>query len=93
MKLLKLHIENFGKLRNLELTPAKGLTVLHHENGWGKTTLAVFIKAMLYGLPASAKRSLDENERKKYTPWQGGAFGGSLDIEVEGREYRIERFR
>ena len=92
MKLLKLHIENFGKLQNFDLTPAKGLTVLHHENGWGKTTLAVFIKAMLYGLPATAKRTLDDNERKKYTPWQGGAFGGSIDFETEKGKFRAERF-
>ena len=92
MRLLKLHIENFGKLQNFDLTPSKGLTVLHHENGWGKTTLAVFIKAMLYGLPATSKRSLDENERKKYTPWQGGAFGGSLDFETEKGKFRAERF-
>jgi hypothetical protein len=46
---------------------------------------------MLYGLPASTKRSLIENERKRYTPWQGGVFGGSLDIEVGGERYRIER--
>ena len=38
------------------------------------------------------KRSLDENERKKYTPWQKGVFGGSLDFEFEGKKYRIERF-
>ena len=43
MRILKLHVENFGKLQNLDLMPSKGLTVLHHENGWGKTTLAVFI--------------------------------------------------
>ena len=92
MKILKLHIENFGKLQNFELSPSKGLTVLHHENGWGKTTLAVFIKAMLYGLPATAKRTLDDNERKKYTPWQGGAFGGSIEFETEKGKFRAERF-
>ena len=92
MRILRLHVENFGKLQNVDLMPSKGLTVLHHENGWGKTTLAVFIKAMLYGLPATSKRSLDENERKKYTPWQGGAFGGSIEFETEKGRFRAERF-
>ncbi len=92
MKLLRLHVENFGKLQNFDLELSDGLNVLYQKNGWGKSTLAVFIKAMLYGLPASTKRSLDENERKKYTPWQGGAFGGSLEFETADGAFRVERF-
>ncbi len=92
MKLLKLHIENFGTLQDFTLTPADGLNVLYQKNGWGKSTLAVFIKAMLFGLPTTSKRSLDENERKKYTPWQGGAFGGSLEFECQRGRFRVERF-
>lgn len=92
MRLLRLHIENFGKLHDFALEFEAGLQVLHHENGWGKSTLAVFIKAMLFGLPATTKRSLDENERKKYTPWQGGAYGGSIEFESTKGCFRAERF-
>ncbi len=92
MKLLELHVENFGALHDHTEVFTDGLNLCVRPNGWGKSTLAVFIKAMLYGLPASTKRSLIENERKRYTPWQGGAYGGSLDIEVEEKRYRIERF-
>ena len=92
MRLLRLHVENFGTLRDYRMEFSDSLHVLHQENGWGKTTLAVFIKAMLYGLPATTKRSLDENERKKYTPWQGGAFGGSLEFECARGSFRVERF-
>lgn len=92
MKLLRLHVENFGALHDFDLSFRDGMNLLYQKNGWGKTTLAVFIKAMLYGLPSSTKRSLDENERKKYTPWQGGAYGGSLEFEDARGSYRIERF-
>ncbi len=92
MKLLKLHIENFGKLSGFDYHFTDGLNLLHEENGWGKTTLAVFLKAMFYGLPATAKRSLEENERKKYTPWQGGAYGGTLDFSCRTGRFRIERY-
>lgn len=92
MKLIGLHVENFGTLSGYDLRFRDGLQVFCHENGWGKSTLAVFIKAMLFGLPATTKRSLDENERKKYTPWQGGAFGGSLDFSCQKGSFRIERF-
>ena len=92
MRLIRLHVENFGKLQNFDYSFDKGLNVLLEENGWGKSTLAAFIKAMLYGMPASNKQSLDENERKKYMPWQGGAYGGSLEFSVASGKYRIERF-
>ena len=92
MKLIRLHVENFGNLQNFEYSFENGLNVLLQENGWGKSTLAAFIKAMLYGMPASSKQSLDENERKKYMPWQGGAYGGSLEFSTATGKYRIERF-
>ena len=92
MKLIRLHVENFGKLQNFDFSFEKGLNVLLEENGWGKSTLAAFIKAMLYGMPASSKQSLDENERKKYMPWQGGAYGGGLEFSIASGKYRIERF-
>ena len=92
MRLLRLHVENFGTLHDFDLSFDAGMNLLYRKNGWGKSTLAVFIKAMFYGLPSSTKRSLDENERKKYTPWQGGAFGGSLEIQTARGEFRIERF-
>ena len=91
MRLLRLHIENFGTLQGYKLELSEGLNVLHEKNGWGKSTLAVFIKAMLYGLPATTKRSLEENERKKYAPWQGGVYGGSLDFECQKGQFRVER--
>ncbi len=92
MKLIKCHIENFGTLRSTDIDFKDGLTVIKEDNGFGKSTLAVFLKAMFYGLPQTTVRSLDGNERKKYTPWQGGAFGGTLDFEAGGKQYRIERF-
>ena len=91
MKIRSLYIENFGGLCRHEMSFEDGLNVLCLPNGWGKSTLSVFIKAMLYGLPVSTKRSLIENERKRYTPWQGGVFGGSMVIEIDGTSYRIER--
>ena len=92
MKIHKVHIENFGKLHQFELTFEEGVNKIVEDNGFGKTTLAMFIKAMFYGLPSTRKTNIDENERKKYKPWQGGNFGGYLDFEVENNVYRIERF-
>ncbi len=92
MRIVRLHIENFGKLHDLDLELQEGLQIIRRDNGWGKSTLAAFIKAMFYGLPCTSRRSLKENERKHYTPWQGGPFGGSLEFLTEDGAYRVERF-
>ncbi len=92
MKLIKCHIENFGKLHDFDYTFLPGLNSIKEENGWGKSTFATFIKSMFYGLPSNNKHSLDENERKKFTPWQGGNYGGNITFEINDKQYRIERF-
>lgn len=91
MKLLECHVDNFGKLSNFDYRFSDGLTVIQEPNGFGKSTLAAFIKAMLYGFPRTAGRNVASNERKKYLPWQGGTYGGSLDFEFEGINYRVRR--
>ena len=84
MKLLSLYIDSFGKLSNYKYVFDSKLNSINEENGWGKTTITVFIKSMLYGL--------DKNERVKYTPWKNlTSFGGSLVLEFKNAEYRIER--
>ena len=57
MNILRCHIENFGSLCGLDYEFGGGLNALYSPNGGGKTTLACFIKAMFYGLPADTSRS------------------------------------
>ena len=85
------YIHNFGKLRDVELSFAEGMNVICEDNGWGKSTLAAFIKAMLYGLDKKKKNAIAEDERKKYKPWQGGVFGGKLVFETGGKVYAVTR--
>ena len=91
MKLISCHIENFGKLHDYSVCFTKGMNYFCAENGWGKSTFAAFVRAMFYGLEGERKRSIEENERKRYMPWQGGVFGGQLVFEIEGKEYEISR--
>ncbi len=92
MKLLKCHVENFGTLSDFSFSFDEKLTVINQKNGFGKTTLAAFLKAMFYGLPQTAKKDIEKDERKRVLPWQGGNFGGTLDFSHNGKIYRIERF-
>ncbi len=91
MNLVSCTIENFGGLSQRAFNFNDGLTVIEQPNGSGKTTLAAFIRCMLYGMPRHHKRDLDKDLRRRYAPWQGGAYGGQLVVHAGGRLYRIER--
>ncbi len=92
MKLLRCHIENFGVLSAFDYEFEDGLTVICRENGFGKSTLAAFLKAMFYGLPRTGARKAAENERKRYEPWQGGKYGGFLEFSNGDISYRVTRY-
>lgn len=68
-----------------------GANIICEENGWGKSTFVAFIRAMFYGLEGDRKKSIEQNERKRYKPWQGGVFGGQLVFEIQGKKYLISR--
>lgn len=90
MKIISFYIRNFGKLSNYEMKMDSKLTTIFEKNGYGKTTITAFIKAMLYGFNETTK-DIKKNPRYKYAPWNKGSYGGSLEIEIENETYRIER--
>ena len=91
MKIVSLSVKTFGKLSNVNLTFKDGLNVISNVNGFGKTTMASFIRAMLYGFTyARAKGATDASH---YAPWGSDEkFGGSMTVEHNGETFRIERF-
>lgn len=92
MIIKKCYIENFGKFHEFYYEFDDKINTIIGENGWGKTTFAVFIKAMFYGLECDIRKKVSDNERKKYLPWQGGRYGGNIEFVIEGKGYKIERF-
>ena len=80
MKLIECYIENFGRLSAFTYRFDAGMNVLCEENGWGKSTFAAFIKAMLYGFTPTRSRSVTQNERQKYLPWQGGVILVAISV-------------
>lgn len=92
MRLENCHIENFGKLSDTTIDFTPGCNVINQENGWGKSTLADFIRVMFYGFANERTRKSDyENERKRYTPWQGGTYGGQITFSANGKRYVMSR--
>ncbi|MDE7453348.1 MAG: AAA family ATPase, partial [Clostridia bacterium] len=92
MKLLSCYIENYGQIKKQDFTFDKNLTSYCERNGFGKSTLASFIKAMFYGLEPYRSNSAGFCERLHFFPFDGGRFGGNLTFEAGGKTYKIERF-
>ncbi|MCQ2510566.1 MAG: AAA family ATPase [Lachnospiraceae bacterium] len=88
MRIERIHIEQFGSFSDSDFDFRDGFNPIRQDNGWGKTTLSVFIRAMFYGFPSKGERAKD---REKYRPWRNGVYGGSLTFSVEQNIYTIYR--
>lgn len=91
MRLISCHIENFGRFSDESLEFRQGCHTVYEKNGWGKSTLAAFIRVMLFGFNDEKARDGLKNERRRYKPWQGGVYGGQLEFETGGKSYIISR--
>jgi DNA repair exonuclease SbcCD ATPase subunit len=77
-------IRSFGKLNNLCLSFHEKLNVIEGKNESGKSTIAAFIKYMLYGLPTQ--------DRRKFLNWESGVADGSMTVRTDaGERYTINR--
>lgn len=91
MRITKLHIDGFGKFHDYTLSFGDGINIITGPNEAGKSTLHLFIRSMLYGADKKrhgAMKPIFERMRPWGTP---EVYGGSLEISLCGRQYRIER--
>lgn len=91
MRIISCHIDGFGKINNEDFSFENGLNIFREDNGFGKSTLATFIKVMLYGFEDEKRKSLQDKEREKYRPWNKGTYGGRMCFEVKGKAYEVSR--
>jgi uncharacterized protein YhaN len=84
-----IRIDRFGRLSDVAFTLGEGLTIIEGDNESGKSTLAAFIRYMLYGFATA--RGGELAEKKKRMDWQSGRAGGSMIVRVGERRYRIDR--
>ena len=71
MKINKVYIKGFGKLKDYEIEFEDGFQVIGAENEFGKSTILEFIGMMFYGKKSGGQNPL-KNTRLKYRPWSGG---------------------
>lgn len=88
MILLELRVMGFGRLRNLALSFAPGLTVIGGPNEAGKSTAAECIVRLLFGYPESQWRA----PRNRFAPWSGPPHEATLAYRLDdGSEFETWR--
>ena len=91
MRLISCTIENFGKLNNVTYDFTNDCNTICEDNGWGKSTLASFIRVMFFGFKNETKKKLVDKERNRLMPWQKGVYGGEIVFEANGIVYSLRR--
>ena len=89
MLILEVKVKHFGLLDYFEVKFGDKLNVIEGSNESGKSTLAAFVRFMLYGFtpdPAGLE------ERRKRTSWETGTAEGEMTVLVKGKRYRIDRY-
>ncbi len=86
MIITELNIAHYGKMKDRRIELRPGTNVITGDNETGKTTIASFIKAMLYGL-----KETDEEYRHFFPREYAGAFGGSMSLVDADGAYVIRR--
>src|ERR1017187_4851438 len=93
MRLERLTIGGFGRLRDVEIDFHPRLTVLLGENESGKSTVQRALRAALYGLDVGGPgRPTERSDWTRWTPWTGGEYSLALTYELAaGRRMRVAR--
>lgn len=87
MKIKQAHIDGFGKWHDQEFTFSDNPQLIYGPNEAGKTTLMMFLISILFGFTDGRGK----NRFAQYIPKETSSYGGSLLIEIKGRDYRIKR--
>jgi len=90
MVIQNISIKSFGMLTDMSLDFTDSINVIEGQNEAGKSTIAAFIKYMLYGFDNSEDQDA-LSERKKRISWTTGKAEGSMTVLVKGKQYMINR--
>ena len=85
----KIVIKSFGRLVDKTLEFSDKVNVIEGENESGKSTIAAFIKYMLYGFGGESGEGI--GEREKRINWDTGMASGMMYVRVKDKRYLITR--
>ncbi len=91
MKINKIKINSFGKLKEKEIELENGINIIYGKNEAGKSTLLKFIVNSFYGISKN-KKGKEHSDFEKYTPWVGEEFSGKIEYELNDKnKYEVYR--
>ena len=92
MIIKSLHIISFGGLRDCVIDLSDGVNIISGANEAGKTSAAMFLKFVFYGLSSKATKSGGASERMRFINRETMQAAGYITATGDdGCEYRIER--
>lgn len=91
MKINKLKINSYGKLKEKEIKFEDKINIIYGKNEAGKTTILKFITNSFYGISKN-KNGKETSDFEKYMPWVGEEFSGKIEYELDNKE-KYEIFR
>ena len=86
----KITIKSFGQLIDTTMEFSETLNVIEGHNEAGKSTIAAFIRYMLYGFEGTESEG-GISERERRVNWDTGVAEGSMTVRVKGKRYLINR--
>ena len=91
MKINKLKINSYGKLKEKEIDLKDGINIIYGKNEAGKSTLLNFIVDSVYGISKN-KNGKEYSNYERYMPWSGEDFSGRIEYELDnGNKYEVFR--
>ena len=85
-----IHIRSFGMIVDMKLDFSEDVNVIVGHNEAGKSTIAAFIKYMLYGFGNDTVPG-ETDERTRRINWDNGTAQGSMTVRVGEKRYIITR--
>ena len=85
-----INIKSFGMITDMTLNFSDDINVIVGHNEAGKSTIAAFIKYMLYGFGNDSSNDAPD-ERTHRINWENGTAQGTMTVRVGDKRYMITR--
>ena len=85
MRIDKLKINGFGKIKNEDIDLSSGINIVCGKNEAGKSSLLKFISSMFYGVSKN-KNGKEISDFDRYKPWINDEFSGKISYTLDNNE-------